>query len=525
MTHAAPLTPQVPLLDVWHLPELSQQPEQDVESQTHLPPVLQCCPGEHDPQAAPRAPHVPGASLAYGTHVVPLQHPFGHEAAVHVQAPAALHTCPEAQLAQAAPPVPHVVLPRGWHWPLPSQQPEGHEAASQTHLPWALHSCLVGQLAQVPPPRPHAVFDGVVVQTPFAQHPLHEVPPQLHDPPTQPWPDAQVPQALPADPHALDDWPAVRTQVAPWQQPPGHDAGVHVHAPALLQAWLAAHEPHAAPPAPHWFADWPVYGTQVAPLQQPIGQDVASHTHDPLGVHSCPDAHAAHAPPAPPQVLEFDVWHAPASSQHPVQPTPPQEQAWLSHAWPVAQVAHCAPPVPQAPGVFPRAHTPFESQQPVGQVAGPHAEPSGAASVTSPGASSVARASPVESSRGPPSAASGETVVESFSVVPSGEPALASPEWSCGGDARQPARTNDSTSAKTARRPRCSRNAGRTGCTTPMPPPLIRSSLFDGPAIYKSPARVTRGPVHDHGIRRVAMATTYPPRLAWPRATGRRLGA
>jgi hypothetical protein len=64
LTHAVPLTPQVPLLDVWHFPELSQHPEQDVESQTHLPLALQCCPGEHDPQAAPPAPHVPGASFA-----------------------------------------------------------------------------------------------------------------------------------------------------------------------------------------------------------------------------------------------------------------------------------------------------------------------------------------------------------------------------------------------------------------------------------------------------------------------------
>ena len=62
--HAAPLTPQVPLPEVWQLPELSQQPEQDVESQTHLPPVLQCCPGEHDPHVAPLIPHSPAASLA-----------------------------------------------------------------------------------------------------------------------------------------------------------------------------------------------------------------------------------------------------------------------------------------------------------------------------------------------------------------------------------------------------------------------------------------------------------------------------
>jgi hypothetical protein len=185
-----------------------------------------------------------------------LQHPFGHEAAVHVQVPPALHTCPDAQFTHAAPPVPHVALPSVWHWPLESQQPDGHEAASQTHLPWALHSCLAAQAEHVPPPRPHAVLDGVVLHTPLAQHPLHEVPAQLHAPPLQAWPDAQVPHPLPPDPHSLVDWLAKRTQVAPWQQPPGHDAGVHVHTPAALQTWLAAHEPHAAPPVAQWLADW-----------------------------------------------------------------------------------------------------------------------------------------------------------------------------------------------------------------------------------------------------------------------------
>lgn len=56
--------PQVPLLDVWQFPEPSQQPEHEVESQTHLPLALQCCPGEHDLHAAPLAPQSPGVSLA-----------------------------------------------------------------------------------------------------------------------------------------------------------------------------------------------------------------------------------------------------------------------------------------------------------------------------------------------------------------------------------------------------------------------------------------------------------------------------
>jgi hypothetical protein len=62
--HLAPFTPQVPLLDVWHLPEESQQPEHEVESQTHCPLPLQCCPCRQVPQALPPVPHIPGPSLA-----------------------------------------------------------------------------------------------------------------------------------------------------------------------------------------------------------------------------------------------------------------------------------------------------------------------------------------------------------------------------------------------------------------------------------------------------------------------------
>jgi hypothetical protein len=252
-----PLAPQ--LVADW-LPNASQvfplqQPVQDVESQTHWPVVLQRCPGEHDPQT-PGVPHVPGPWLAYGTQAFPLQHPLAQEAAVHVQVPAELHTCPPAHVTQAAPPVPHVELPRVWQWPFESQQPEGHEFASHTQLPCAPHSCFAAHMAHVPPPRPHAVVDGVVLHTPLAQHPLHDVPPQLQAPPPQAWPDAHVPHALPADPQALGDWLAGRTQVAPWQQPPGHEEGVQVQVPALPQAWSAAHDPHAAPPAPHCVADW-----------------------------------------------------------------------------------------------------------------------------------------------------------------------------------------------------------------------------------------------------------------------------
>ena len=87
--HAVPPVPHVALAEVWHFPELSQHPDgQDVPSQTHCPLPLQRCPVTQAEHAAPPVPHEPAASLAYGTHVTPLQQPLAHEAAVQVQAPA-----------------------------------------------------------------------------------------------------------------------------------------------------------------------------------------------------------------------------------------------------------------------------------------------------------------------------------------------------------------------------------------------------------------------------------------------------
>ena len=111
--------------------------------------------------------------------------------------------------------MPQVPLAEVWHWPFESQQPDGQDVASQTHLPCVLHSCLAAQLAHVPPPRPQAVLDGVVLHTPLAQQPLQDAPPQLHAPPLHACPPAHVPHAFPAEPHALVDWLAVSTHVAP----------------------------------------------------------------------------------------------------------------------------------------------------------------------------------------------------------------------------------------------------------------------------------------------------------------------
>jgi hypothetical protein len=52
------------------------------------------------------APPVPHAVATCTWQVFPAQHPFGHEAAVHVHAPL-VHASPEPQPPHVAPPVPH----------------------------------------------------------------------------------------------------------------------------------------------------------------------------------------------------------------------------------------------------------------------------------------------------------------------------------------------------------------------------------------------------------------------------------
>ncbi len=72
-----------------------------------------------------------------------------------------------------------------------------------------------------------------------------------------------------------------------------------MHAP-LVQASPVPHAPHVAPPVPHSEADCEPYVTHVLPLQQPAGHEAASHTHWPAALHAWPLAQLAQlAPPVP----------------------------------------------------------------------------------------------------------------------------------------------------------------------------------------------------------------------------------
>jgi hypothetical protein len=157
--------------------------------------------------AKPPLPHWALDSAVSWTHVVPLQHPFGHEAGSQTQA-LALHSCPLPHVVHAAPFLPHAALVSVvMQFPEASQQPFGHDVPSQTHWPVvALHSCPDGHAVQVTPFAPHAEFDSLPIGSHVAplQHPLHAPPPeQVHEPPTQACVETQEPHALPPVPH----WP------------------------------------------------------------------------------------------------------------------------------------------------------------------------------------------------------------------------------------------------------------------------------------------------------------------------------
>jgi hypothetical protein len=144
------------------------------------------------------------------------------------------------------------------------------------------------------------------MHVPELQQPAHELPPQEQAPPAQDAPALHMPQATPPLPHADGLWPEYGTQVAPWQQPSGHEAGSHTHCPLPLHSCPGSHEPHAAPAAPHTELDCSAYGWQrpvAPPLQHPTGQLLASHAHTPLVVSQRSLTHGAHTSPPWPHWL------------------------------------------------------------------------------------------------------------------------------------------------------------------------------------------------------------------------------
>jgi hypothetical protein len=391
---------------------LQQPAGHELASQTHWPLVLlHSCPAAHAPHDAPPTPHAALVSEPYGTQVLPLQQPLGHEVASQMHWPAPLHSwvaahgahaapalphdvfdsllsasqvpalqqpghdvppheqappahaCPDAHALQATPPAPHRADDCddcGTHV-LPLQQPVAHDDASHTHCPVVvLHSCPVAQAPHVAPPVPHDAVDSEAytshvpivppLQQPLGQvFALHEHRPTVvsHSALPHAW------QAAPPVPHSEADSLEYGTHVLPLQQPFGHDTASHTHCPVVgLHSWPAVHAAHAAPPVPHDMADSCAKGWHLpAAVQQPFGHDVASHTQLPVPSHSRPAAHALHATPAAPQdelVSADGCSHVPPAVQHPAHALPPQVHAPSEHDSVPPQAAHATPPVPHA---------------------------------------------------------------------------------------------------------------------------------------------------------------------------------
>ncbi len=255
-THA-PLTQPVPAAQVgftphWHFPVLAQ---------------LSARVGSQVTQAAPPRPQLPVDGAA---QVVPEQQPPGQFVVLQL-----LQTPPAqirpAQSWHAAPPAPHALLAVPVRHVVPEQQPLAQDVLSQTQAPltqrWpAPHGAPVPhwqvpavehrseaapQLTQALPETPQLPTAAVLHVVPLQQPLRHESASQMQAPPTQRWPAAQ-------------DAPAPQEQV-PVDEQPSATAGSQVT--------------HAAPGAPQRDRE---RDTQVAPSQQPLGHDAALQTHLPL---------------------------------------------------------------------------------------------------------------------------------------------------------------------------------------------------------------------------------------------------
>jgi hypothetical protein len=349
----------VPVAPPW------QQPLGQVwASQEQVPLVVSQTPFVQLAQSAPPAPHFVADSEAYATHVPPaeaVQHPPGQEVASQTQVPLVLlHSWPALHVPQVAPPAPHwllVSLPYGTQV-LPLQQPFGHECASQTHAPLVvLHSWPVAQLEHAEPAAPHMLLVSLPSGSQLTplQQPEHTVPSHVHAPLVeQVCPEPHAPHAAPPAPHSPASCEVNGTHAVPLQQPFGHDVPSQTHVPlVLLHSWPEAQAAHVAPPAPHEGVDSEPYSSHVPdepPLQQPFGQVVASHLQLPLVVSQSPFAQLAHeAPPWPHSEADSDesATHVPPL-QHPLGhevASQTQTPAAL-HSWPVAQALQVAPPAP-----------------------------------------------------------------------------------------------------------------------------------------------------------------------------------
>ncbi len=154
-----------------------QQPSHIEPPQLQTPFVQAWLPPQ-GAQAAPAVPHEVVDCPAYATHVLPSQHPCGHEVASHTHRPDILsHSVPDGHMAQVAAPTPHRGVDSeayGRHVPVlpPLQQPFGQVSASHVHVPAVVSQRLFPQPAHSTPPVPH--WPGVCAAYPTQAVPLQQ---------------------------------------------------------------------------------------------------------------------------------------------------------------------------------------------------------------------------------------------------------------------------------------------------------------------------------------------------------------
>lgn len=297
--------------------------------------------------ALPSTPQVAGLRPL---HCPLLQHPHGHDWAVHVhepdthawpwahggplphwQAPSRLQeSAPRGeQCRQAAPPVPHVVVDGAKHSSA-EQQPLGQVMALHRVQTPLVHIWSCAHDLQVKPAAPHNARVVPSSQWLSRQHPEHEDGLHSHLPPTHtcpssqggPEPQTHTPsslqssdltsghclQASPPTPHAT----GVESEHTFPSQHPGQRSVSQVHFP-LTQALYkphggpspqrhrpsvvhtllltGSHATHRAPRTPQLAT---LRSMHWLPLQHPL-QSAAWHTHSPR-MHSCPAEHAGASP-------------------------------------------------------------------------------------------------------------------------------------------------------------------------------------------------------------------------------------
>ena len=240
---------------------------------------------------------------------------------------------PAAQAWQLPPPTPQLSSV-GALQVVPAQQPLGQEKASHTHAP-DTQRCPVAQAA--PAPQAHLP---AAVQLSAAKV-------------------SQETQAAPVVPQRASERVV---QVAPSQQPIGHEALLHTHlaptqrcpgpqAGPVPQAQLPpAAQPSArvvsqptqtAPPLPQVATDALL---QVAPEQQPLAQLVALQPLQRPAPQVWPAGQTSQAlPPAPHESAVLPPRHIPCAQQPLGQEVPSHTQVLATQRWPTVQ----APPLPQ----------------------------------------------------------------------------------------------------------------------------------------------------------------------------------